>query len=152
MENQAVMRPRWWMRLLHVILGTLVVAVGAWLAWDAPSLNWVVLLTIVAGGFLSWRGSTIRLTWAWTTLLLGLESLTWPLVTMYRIRQSTTDPHDDQMSMILSAVLFGLFSAVFWISFAYGLFNRTAREDGDVPVATLTPQPVAQTERRRNKR
>lgn len=62
------------------------------------------------------------------------------------------DPNDDQMSMILSAVLFGLFSAVFWISFAYGLFNRTGSEHGDVPVAALAPRPVAQTERRGNKR
>jgi len=152
MEDQIVMTPRWWVRPLHVTLGSLVVVVGAWLAWDAPSLNWMVLLTIAAGGFLSWRGSTIRLTWAWTTLFLGLESLTWPLVTMYQIRQSTMDPNDDQMSMILSAVLFGLFSAVFWISFAYGLFNRTGSEHGDVPVAALAPRPVAQTERRGNKR
>jgi hypothetical protein len=138
-------------RPLHVMLGSLVVAVGAWMAWDALSLSWVVLLAVSAGGFLSWQGSTIGLTWAWTTLLLGLESLAWPLVTMYQIRQSTAEPNDDQMSMILLAVWVGLFSAVFWISFSYGLFKRTGRERSDQPVTALAPQPFVRTERQRKK-
>ena len=152
MEDLTVMTPRWWVRPLHVLVGSLVVAVGAWLAWNALSLSWVAVLTVVAGGFLSWQGSTIRLTWAWTTLLLGLESLAWPLVTMYQIRQLTTEPNDDQMSMILSAVVAGLISAVFWISFAYGLFRRTDRNRSNQSATPLAPQPVAPGEHRRKKR
>jgi hypothetical protein len=152
MEELTVMTSRWWVRPLHVMLGSLVMAVGAWLAWDALSLSWVVLLAVAAVGFLSWQGSTIGLTWAWTTLFLGLESLTWPFVTMYQIRQSTAEPNDDQMGMILSAVWVGLFSAVFWISFSYGLFKRTARERSDQPVTVLAPQPFTRTERQRKKR
>jgi hypothetical protein len=37
------------------------------------------------------------------------------------------------MGAILSAIVMGLFSAVFWISFAYGLFKRAkaaAEPDG----------------------
>jgi len=152
MEGQIVITPRWWARPLHVLLGSLVVAVGAWLAWETLSLSRVAVLTVVAGGFLSWQGSTIRLTWAWTTLLLGLESLAWPLVTMFQIRQSTTEPNDDQMSMILSAVVAGLISAVFWISFSYGLFRQTDRNRSDQSATTLAPQPVAPGEHRRKKR
>ena len=133
------------------MLGSLVVAVGALPAVDALSLSRVVLLAVVTGGFLLWQGSTIGLTWAWTTLLLGLESLAWPLVTIYQIRQLTAEPHDDQMSTILTAVSFRLFSAVFWISFSYGLFKRTGRDHSDQPVTALAPQPVARPERQRKK-
>jgi len=151
MKDLPVMPSGWWVRPAHLMLGSLVVAVGAWLAVDALSLRWVALLVVFAGGFLSWQGSTIGLTWAWTTLLLGLESLTWPLVTIYQIRQLTAEPNDDQMGMILTAVSFGLFSAVFWISFSYGLFKRTGRNHSDHPVAVLAPQPVARPERQRKK-
>ena len=152
MNDRTVITSRRWVRPLHVILGSLVVAVGAWLAWDALSLRWVLLLAVGAGCFLSWRGSTIRLIWAWTTLLLGLESLVWPLMTMYQIHQLTGEPNDDQMSMILSAVSFGLVSAVFWISFSYGLFKRTGKEQSEEPTTALVPQPVAGPERQKKTR
>lgn len=152
MQDRTVITSRWWVRPLHVMLGSLVVVVGAWLAWDTPSLSWVVLLAVGAGGFLSWQGSTIGLTWAWTTLLLGLESLTWPLVTMVQIRRATTDPNDEQMGLILLAVVAGLFSAIFWISFSYGLFKRAGRQHSGQPVTALASQPVAGTGRQRKTR
>lgn len=152
MQELTVMTSRWWMVPLHILLGSLVVAVGAWLAWDSLSLIWVVLLAVVAGGFLSWRGGTIGLTWAWATLLLGLESLAWPLVTMVQIRQSTAEPTDDQMSTMLSAVLVGLFSAVFWISFSYGLFKRAGRATPNQPASARASQPAAPTGRPHKKR
>ncbi len=145
MQELTVMSSRWWMLPLHILLGSLVVVVGAWLAWDSLPLIWVVLLAVAVGGFLSWRGRTLGLTWAWATLLLGLESLVWPLVTMVRIRQSTAEPTDDQMGIMLSAVLVGLFSAVFWISFSYGLFKRAGRERSDQPATAQPSQPSAQT-------
>ncbi len=70
-----------------------------------------------------WRGRTIRLIWAWSTLFLGMECLAWPIITMLRIRSATLQPSDEEMGTILSAVLMGLFSAVFWIAFSYGLFK-----------------------------
>ena len=151
MKDLPVMSSGWWVRPAHLMLGSLVVAVGALLAWDALSLSWIALLAVVAGGFLSWQGSTIGLTWAWTTLLLGLESLAWPLVTIYQILQLTAEPNDDQMGKILTAVSFGLFSAVFWISFSYGLFKRTGRDHSDQPVPVLAPHLVARPERQRKK-
>jgi hypothetical protein len=152
MEAPIVKTPRWWVRPLHIMLASLVVAVGAWLAWDGLSLTWVALLAVVTGGFLSWQGSTIGVTWAWTSLLMGLESLSWPLMTMYQIRQSTAEPNDDQMGMILSAVVAGLISAVFWISFSYGLFRWTGRSRSDQSVTAPAPQSVAPGEHRRKKR
>jgi hypothetical protein len=79
------------------------------------------MLALTVAGFLAWRSSTIAAVWAWTTLLLGVESLSWPIVTMVRIRLSGSEPSEEQMGLILTSVLFGLFSAIFWITFSYGI-------------------------------
>jgi hypothetical protein len=122
-----------WTPQLNAALGSLVVAVGAWLAWDA--LSGLGALFVMAGiaGFLLWRGRTIGLVWAWSTLFLGLECFAWPILTMVRIRSATSQPSDEDMATILSAVLMGLFSAVFWIAFSYGLFKRAGGETGPTP-------------------
>ena len=117
----------WWSPQLNALLGSLVVTVGAWLAWDTFSLWGVVLVAGVVAGFLVWQGRTIGLVWAWATLLLGLESLAWPIVTMVQIRSLVEEPTDEQMETILSAILAGLLSAVFWITISYGLFKRASQ-------------------------
>ena len=117
----------WWSPQLNALLGSLVVAAGAWLAWDSFSPWSIFLFAGGVTGFLIWQGRTIGLVWAWATLLLGLESLAWPIVTMVQVRSTTTEPTDEQMGAILSAVLTGLFSAVFWITFSYGLFKRAGQ-------------------------
>jgi hypothetical protein len=114
-----------WTPQLNAGLGSLVVAVGAWLAWDSLSGLGAILVMAGVAIFLLWRGRTIGLVWAWSTLLLGLECFAWPIITMVRIRSATAQPSDEEMGTILSAVLMGLFSAVFWIAFSYGLFKRT---------------------------
>jgi hypothetical protein len=117
----------WWSPQINALLGSLVVAAGAWLAWDSFSPWGVFLVAGVVAGFLIWQGRTIGLVWAWATLLLGLESLAWPIVTMVQIRSTTTEPTDEQMGTILSAVVTGLLSAVFWITLSYGLFKRAGQ-------------------------
>jgi hypothetical protein len=117
----------WWSPQLNSLLGSLVVAAGAWLAWDSFSLWEVFLVAGCVAGLLIWQGRTIGLVWAWANLLLGLESLAWPIVTMIQVRSTTTEPTDDQMGTILSAVLTGLLSAVFWITLSYGLFKRAGQ-------------------------
>ncbi len=118
-----------WTPRVNAPLGSAVVAVGAWLAWDQLSPLGTALLFISLTGFLIWQGTSIGIIWAWSTLFLGLESLVWPILVMARIRSATTEPSDEQMSLILSALLMGLFSAVFWLTFSYGLFKR-ARMSG----------------------
>jgi len=117
----------WWSPQLNALLGSLVVATGAWLAWDSFSPWGVFLVAGGVTGFLIWQGRTIGLVWAWATLLLGLESLAWPIITMVQVRSTTTEPTDEQMGTILSAVLTELLSAVFWISISYGLFKRAGQ-------------------------
>ena len=145
---------RLWTPQLNAALGSLVVAVGAWLAWDALSGLGALLVMGATVGFLLWRGRTIGLVWAWSTLFLGVECLVWPIITMVQIRSATSQPSDEEMGTILSAVLMGLFSAVFWIAFSYGLFKRAGVE-GDA-AATRSPeqpsQPLPTASSRRRKR
>jgi hypothetical protein len=123
-----------WTPQFNAGLGSLVVAIGAWLAWDQLSIVGAGLVMAAVTAFHLWRGHSIGLVWAWTTLLLGIECLAWPIITMVQIRPATTQPSDEQMGAILSAVLMGLFSAVFWIAFSYGLFKRIGgREPGPQP-------------------
>src|SRR4029077_15466499 len=117
----------WWSPQLNALLGSLVVAAGAWLAWDSFSPWGVFLVAGGVAGFLIWQGRKVGLVWAWATLLLGLESLAWPIVTMVQVRSTTTEPTDEQMGTILSAVVTGLLSAIFWITISYGLFKRTGQ-------------------------
>jgi hypothetical protein len=132
-----------WTPQLNAFIGSVVVAVGAWLAWDALTLVGAGLVLVVTAGFLIWRGTTIGLVWAWSTLLLGLESVIWPIVTMVQIRSATAEPSDEQMGTILSAVLIGLFSSVFWIAFSYGLFRRAGGRE-IAPVSDGTQQPLVE--------
>lgn len=114
----------WWTPQLNAVLGTVVVTIGGGLLWGSLPVWWNVILFCGVLSFLLWRGHTIGAVWAWSTLLLGIESLAWPIVTMVHVRLTTNQPSDEDMGLILNAVLFGLFSSVFWISFAYGLFKR----------------------------
>ena len=109
---------------INIGLGSLVVAIGAWLAGNGLSLFSATAAAIAVAAFLWSRGRNITLLWAWSTLLLGLECFAWPIVTMLQIRSAGGEPSDEEMGTILSAILMGLFSACFWIAFSYGLFKR----------------------------
>jgi hypothetical protein len=52
------------------------------------------------------------------------------------------------MGTMLSAVLMGLFSAVFWIAFSYGLFKRAAGEMSGATVAEQS-EPTASSSPRK---
>ena len=117
--------PSSWTTSVNAVLGGLVVAVGAWLASNAVSVYAAAVVFTAAAAFLSWRGGTVTRIWAWTTLLLGLECFAWPIMTMLQIRSAGGDPSDEDMGAILSATFMGLFSAVFWMAFSYGLFKRS---------------------------
>lgn len=141
----------WWNPQLNALLGSLVVAAGAWLAWDSFSPWGIVFVAGAAAGLLLWQGRTIGLVWAWATLLLGLESLAWPIMTMVQVRSITTEPTDEQMGAILSAVLTGIFSAVFWITFSYGLFKR-ASQPSIAPSSEVPDSPLPAPQSRRSRK
>jgi hypothetical protein len=128
-------------RSLNLAMGALVVAIGAWLAWNSLSGYGVAALLFMAASFLWWQGRTVLHIWAWSTLLLGVESLAWPIATMLHIRSAGGEPSDDEMGAILSATLMGLFSAVFWIAFSYGLFTRAKERSDSLRPQTSSPAP-----------
>lgn len=112
---------------LNAVLGSLVVTIGFWIMWGELSPAVAAAVALAVAGFLAWRGGTIAMVWAWATLLLGVESLSWPVVTMVRTRLAGPEPTEEQMTALLASVVFGLFSAVFWITFSYGLFRWTGK-------------------------
>ena len=128
--SQTLNAMSWWTPQLNAVLGTMVVMVGGWFLWGLLPLAWNLALISAVMVLLLWRGKTIGAIWAWSTLILGIESLAWPIVTMIQVRLSSMEPSDEDMGMILNAVLFGLFSSVFWISFAAGLFKRLSTPAG----------------------
>ncbi len=135
-----------WICRINAVIGSLIVTIGFWLLWGELSPLLATVIASVAAGFLVWRGSTLARVWAWATLLLGIESLVWPILTMMRVRMAGGEPTEQQMEEILTAVLFGLFSAVFWTSFAYGIFQRIKRQE-----APATPERQGTKEKNRHK-
>ena len=130
------------MRLLNLSLGTLVTAVGFWLIWGGTVSPVIVVgWALTVGLFLWFMTESITELWAWSTLLLGLESFAWPLVLMIQLRGQAESLPESEMGTILSAVVLGLFSSVFWISFSYGLFKRARKLDSalsEEQVATVS--------------
>jgi hypothetical protein len=124
---------------LNAVLGAVVVTVGFWLIWSDLAPTVAAAFALAVAWFLAWRGRGPRHTgqpvagqmgggaaavWAWATLLLGIECVAWPFVTMVQIRMVTDQPSETQMGEILRAVLFGVFSGVFWMTLSYGIFKR----------------------------
>jgi len=135
------------MQLINAFAGSLVVALGAWLAWDHLSFVGGGIVFVLAAGFLAWRGRTITTIWAWVTLLLGIESFLWPILTMQHLRSSTAQPSDEQIGTLLSAALMGILSASFWLAFSYGLFKRSAKPT--VESVAEGPPPTRATSRKK---
>ena len=121
------------MKLLNLILGTAVSTIGFWLIWGNVSPFIVLGWAFVVGLFLWRMAESISKVWAWCTLLLGLESLVWPIVLMVQLRGTSDTVPESDMGTILSAVVMGLFASVFWVSFSYGLFNRSRNADATSP-------------------
>jgi hypothetical protein len=141
-----------WTIRVNAILGSLVVTIGFWLIWGELPQPAAVALALGVAGFLVWRGTTVALIWAWTTLLLGLESLAWPVLIMVRLRMETTQPTDEQMIDMLTKILFGLFSAVFWASFSYGIFQRAKKSERGTDSASKSSGPDGQGRRQGKKK
>ncbi len=136
--------------LLNISLGTLVVGIGFWLLWGTLAPGVIALWLALVGSFLYWKCRTITEIWAWSTLLLGLESFAWPLQLMIQLKSAASGPSDEEMGTILSAVVLGLFSSVFWMSFSYGLFKRQT-ETPAPPTILPAPGPIQPSPNRKKR-
>ncbi|MBX3330750.1 MAG: hypothetical protein KF722_10145 [Nitrospira sp.] len=140
------------MIFLNLSLGTLVAAVGFWLIWGGTVSPVIVVgWALTVGLFLWFRTESITELWAWSTLLLGLESFAWPLVLMIQLRGQGESLPESEMGTILSAVVLGLFSAVFWISFSYGLFKRARKLGPAPPVEQVATVPTSGAKKKKKK-
>ncbi|ULA65465.1 MAG: conserved membrane protein of unknown function [Nitrospira sp.] len=136
--------------LLNIGLGTLVVVIGFWLLWGTFSPWLVALWALLIAVFLYWKCRAIAEVWAWSTLLLGLESFAWPLQLMLQLKSAAVAPSDEEMGTILSAVVLGLFSSVFWMSFSYGLFKRKPEAPAP-PAIPSTAEPTTRSSRQKKR-
>src|SRR6185295_14671268 len=113
-----------WTIQLNAALGSRVATVGLWLLWGEAPLPLLMAIALGIAMLLAWRCTSITEVWAWTTLLLGLESFAFPVVTMVQVRMNTAEPSNEEMGLMLTAILFGVFSSIFWLTFSYGIFKR----------------------------
>ncbi|NGZ09978.1 MAG: hypothetical protein CV088_11435 [Nitrospira sp. LK70] len=141
------------MIFLNLFFGTLVAAVGFWLLWGG-SVSAVIVVgwALSVGLFLWFMTGSITELWAWSTLLLGLESFTWPVVLMIQLRGQAESLPESEMGTILSAVVLGLFSSVFWISFSYGLFKRARKLAASVHAEQTATEPLSRANKKRKSR
>lgn len=124
--------------LLNAVLGAMAVGGGLWLLQGG--LFPVVTVTVVVGLMVVFAKTCpgVAQVWMWSTLLLGLESLAWPFLLLGELRQFGPEPPLEEMSKVFTAVLFGVFSGIFWLTFAYGLYRRT-QSTTEKPPSPLTP-------------
>lgn len=123
---------RRWTLQVNGALGSLVVTFGLWLVWGEAPVMILAAVGFLLSVLLSWGSSSLPAVWAWTTALLGLESLAWPVVTMMQVRLASREPTEQEMGLILTAMLFGLFSSIFWLTFSYGIFKKFVRPTPDL--------------------
>ena len=135
---------------LNAVLGSLTVTVGLWLLIGAIPVPLGIALTIGLAILLAWKSPSIGYIWAASTLLLGVESFAWPIMQMADIQKLGPEPPLEELQRIFTAVLFGLFSGVFWMTFAYGIFKRT--RGTNTPSTRSVPTPQTKNQKKRSRR
>jgi len=126
--------------LVNAVLGAITVTVGLWFLQggltSAMTIIMIVGLTIV---YIRMCPTTPHV-WMWSTMLLGLESLAWPFQMLGELKQFGPEPPLEEMERVFTAVLFGLFSGIFWLTFAYGIYRRMQpKVEGPSSVEPITP-------------
>ena len=135
--------------LVNAVLGAMAVAGGLWFLQGGLSLTMTVLVVVGLAAVLVNICQRAAQVWTWSTLLLGLESLAWPFQLVGELRQFGPEPPMEEMSKVFTAVLFGVFSGIFWLTFAYGLYRRS-QPPSEETVAPLTPN-QAKAKRRKQR-
>ena len=113
-----------WLQV-NAVLGSLTVTIGLWLLIGALPMPVGIAIGLGLAALLAWKCPSIGYIWAFSTLLLGVESIVWPMLQMADLQELGPEPPMEDLERIFTAVLFGLFSGVFWMTFAYGIYKRT---------------------------
>jgi len=136
---------------LNAVLGSLTVTVGLWLLIGALPIPIGIMMGVALAIFLAWKCPSMGYIWATSTLLLGIESFAWPLMQMADLQKLGPEPPLEELERIFTAVLFGLFSGVFWMTFAYGIFKRTRGTNTPTTPSVTAPQTKNQRKQSRKK-
>ncbi len=123
-----------WTIKLNAVAAGVVVTFGFTMAWNPIPVSWAAMAGVGFTALLVWLGSSLGYVWAWAFLFLGLESLSWPLVEVIKLRTSgVTEPSEEQMKDLVPTMFMGVICATFFLSFAYGVFRWIKR--GEPPEA-----------------
>ena len=124
-----------WTPKLNAVAAGVFVTIGFTMVWNPIPISYAVVAGLGFTALLVWLGSTAGYVWAWAFLFLGLESLSWPAVTIIKLRMSgVTEPSEEQMKDLVPTLFMGVICATFFLSFAYGVFRWIKRgENPDEP-------------------
>ena len=137
---------------LNAVLGSLAVTVGLWLLIGALPVPIGIAVGIGLAILLAWKCPSIGYIWAISTLLLGVESMAWPMMQMADLQKLGPEPPIEELERIFTAVLFGLFSGVFWMTFAYGIYKRTRGPITHHPFPEPTPSSASKKKSKKKSR
>lgn len=135
--------------LVNAVLGAMAVAGGLWFLQGGLSPGATVVVVVGLMVVFAKTCSGVAQVWMWSTLLLGLESLAWPFLMLGELRQFGPEPPLEEMSKVFTAVLFGVFSGIFWLTFAYGLYRRTQPKTEDPSTPLTSNQAKAKRKKQR---
>lgn len=135
---------------VNAVFGSLAVTVGLWLLIGALPVPIGIAVGIGLAILLAWKCPSIGYIWAVCTLLLGVESIAWPMMQTADLQQLGPEPPIEELERIFTAVLFGLFSGVFWITFSYGIYKRIRGPiiHSPFPVPTLSSPPKKKSKKK----
>lgn len=133
---------------LNAVLGGMVATGGLWMLMGELSLPVTVVIVVALTVGLLKVSPTVAHIWLWTTVILGIESLVWPVQTMSKLQGLGPEPPLEVMQQMFTAVLFGVFSGIFWLTFAYGIYRRIH----PLPQTTDSPSTSFSSKSRRKKK
>ena len=133
--------------LINAVLGAMAVTVGLWFLQGDLSSSVTIIIIVGLTILYAKVCPTAAHVWMWSTLLLGVESLAWPFQLIGELEQYGAEPPLEEMSKVFTAVLFGVFSGIFWLTFAYGIYRRTQPKTEE-PLPLTSNQAKAQRKKK----
>ena len=133
--------------VVNAVLGAMAVTVGLWFLRGDLSSSVTIVIIIGLTILYARVCRTAAHVWMWSTLLLGVESLAWPFQLIGELEQYGAEPPLEEMSKVFTAVLFGVFSGIFWLTFAYGIYRRTQPKTEE-PLPLTSNQAKAQRKKK----
>jgi len=119
-----------WTPRINAVGAGVLVTLGFTMVWNPIPVSWAVAAGVGFTALLVWLGTTPGHVWAWAFLFLGIESLSWPVVEIIKLRISgVQEPSEEQMTDLLRALFMGVICATFLLSFAYGIFRWIKRSE-----------------------